>query len=204
MRLLIIGAGGHGRVVGDVAESLGFDELVFFDNAWPDQKSTGRWKVEGTVEEAIALNQQGERCFVAIGRNSARSRISARVSVSSAPTLIAPSAIVSSDVRFGWGCVVVAGAIVNTGTTIGNGVILNTGCTIDHDCSIGDFAHISPGAHLAGGVHVGPSAWVGIGASVREMVRVGANAMVGAGAAVVKDVVDNDTVVGVPARRLIR
>lgn len=91
---------------------------------------------------------------------------------------------------------------MNTGATIGNGVILNTGCTVEHDCSIADFAHISPGAHFAGGVRVGARAWVGIGGSFRELARIVAGATVGAGAAVVKDVEDNDTVVGVPARCL--
>lgn len=189
-------------MVADVAEQLGYREVMFFDDAWPEKRVTGRWKIEGKIDEAVTLSRQGENCFVAIGRNSERARISESLNRSKIPNLVAPSAYLSTDVRLGWGCVVVAGAIVNVGATIGNGVILNTACTIDHDCAISDFAHISPGAHLAGGVRVGAKAWVGIGASVRELTQIGADATVGAGAAVVKDVADNDTVVGVPAQSL--
>ncbi|MDY0208467.1 MAG: acetyltransferase, partial [Pseudomonas sp.] len=83
---------------------------------------------------------------------------------------------------------------------IGAAAILNTGCSVDHDCLLGDAVHISPGARLAGGAKVGLCAWIGIGAVVRQLLTVGAYSVVGAAAAVVMDVPEHATVVGVPAK----
>lgn len=79
---------------------------------------------------------------------------------------------------------------------------MNTGCSVDHDCVLADFVHISPGARLAGGVAVGQCSWGGIGACVKQMINIGENVVVGAGAAVLSDVAEGMTVVGVPARAL--
>ena len=95
-----------------------------------------------------------------------------------------------------------AGVVVNPGATIGDGVILNTGCSIDHDCVLDECVHVSPGARLAGTVSVGQLSWIGIGASVKQSIHIGCNVRVGAGAAVVSDIGDDTTVVGVPAKTL--
>jgi acetyltransferase EpsM len=79
-------------------------------------------------------------------------------------------------------------------------VILNTSCSVDHDCVVEDFAHLAPGVRLAGNVHVGEGALLGVGSCVIPGVRIGRWATVGAGAAVIEDVPDYATVVGVPAR----
>lgn len=111
-------------------------------------------------------------------------------------------AIVSPSARVGAGAAIMAGAIINADACIGVNVIVNTGAVIEHECSIGDHSHIATGALLAGMVSVGGGSHIGAGATVRQCIRIGCNAIVGAGAVVVKDVPDDVTVAGVPARLL--
>lgn len=192
--LLIIGAGGHGKVVADTAEACGYSNIAFLDQSWPEHTKNGRWQIIGKPRQSDVT------MFCAVGKNDIRARIFEEYHLNNSPVLIHPSAILSSTVKMGPGALVVAGSVVNADASIGRGAILNTACTVDHDCKIGEFVHISPGAHLAGGVHVGDGAWIGIGAVVREGVRVGKNVMVAAGAVVVDDIDDGVRVGGVPAR----
>jgi acetyltransferase-like isoleucine patch superfamily enzyme len=99
---------------------------------------------------------------------------------------------------------VCAGAIVGPASRIGVDVILNTACSVDHHNQIADHVHIGPGAHLGGEVQVAEGALVGMGATVLPRCRVGAWSTVAAGAVVTEDVPDGATVVGVPARLLMR
>jgi sugar O-acyltransferase (sialic acid O-acetyltransferase NeuD family) len=197
--LCILGAGGHGRVVAEIAECNDFQSIEFVDSKFPEQTLSLNWPIVG--RDFVAASP-GFSCFVAIGNN--RLRMAAldvlSKSGSSVPSLIHPAAIVSRYVVIGYGSVVMPGAIINAGARLGRGVIANTGCTIDHDCEIADGVHVSPGANLAGGVSVGRESWIGIGSAVRESIKIGENVLIGAGAAVVRDIVTGDRVVGVPAR----
>ena len=195
-KLLIIGAGGHGKVVADTAEACGYSNIAFLDQSWPEQAENGRWKVVGKPKQSDVT------MFCAVGKADIRARMFEDYHLNNSPVLIHPSAIISPTVKMGQGALVVAGSIVNADTSIGRGTILNTACSVDHDCMIGDFVHISPGAHLAGGVRVGDGTWIGIGAVVREDVRIGKNVIVAAGAAVVCDIEDGMIVGGIPAREL--
>lgn len=190
--LRIIGAGGHGRVVAEIAEACGYTDIAFVDQSWPTQTTNGPWAVVGEQPSKTDL------IFCAIGNNATRARICD--TTNDMPTIIHPTAIISPTASLSAGTVAMPGVIVNAQTEIGQGAILNTACTIDHDCKIGNFVHISPGAHLAGNVHVGQETWIGIGAVVREGVRIGSNVIVAAGAAVVRDIPDHSRVGGVPAR----
>jgi sugar O-acyltransferase (sialic acid O-acetyltransferase NeuD family) len=118
--------------------------------------------------------------------------------------VIHPSASIAPDVHAGDGLQVMAGAVVQTGVRLGENVILNTGTIIDHDCVIGDHAHVAPGAILSGGVHLDQGVHVGTGASIIQGIRVGAGSTVGAGAVVLHDVPGGITVVGVPAKELLK
>lgn len=201
-RLAILGASGHGKVVADAAECCGWDSVVFFDDAWPERARNGVWRVAGRSADLLESLGDFDGVVVAIGNNAIRQAKMdlLRKAGGVLPTIIHPSAVVSRYAALGEGSVVFAGAVVNVDAKVGCGAILNTGCSIDHDCVLGDAVHVSPGARLAGGVCVGDLSWVGIGASVRQLVRIGARAMVGAGAAVVSDLPDDVTAMGVPAR----
>jgi len=118
--------------------------------------------------------------------------------------VIHPSASIAPDVQAGDGLQVMAGAVVQTGVQLGENVILNTGTIIDHDCVIGDHVHVAPGAILSGCVHLDQGVHVGTGASIIQGIRVGAASTVGAGAVVLHNVAAGITVVGVPAKELLR
>jgi sugar O-acyltransferase (sialic acid O-acetyltransferase NeuD family) len=202
-RLLIIGASGHGKVVGDCAHAYGqWSEFVYFDDRWPALKGCGPWSVVGGGNSLIKEVRPGDQVFAAIGHTPSRLAWLRRFELGglSIATIIHPRSILSPDVTIGFGSLVVAGAVINIGARLGIGCIVNTGATVDHDCLLGDGVHICPGAHLAGDVRVGDGAWIGIGVSVKQGLCIGSNATVGAGAVVLANVTDGVTVIGVPAR----
>lgn len=192
MRLALLGAGGHGKVVCRVAQRAGFEVVGFYDDF-----ATGLvlgLPVLGRFSEAASFDGQ---LFVSLGRNLARAELFCE---ERSVVLIDPSAVVDSTVRVGIGTVVMAGVVVNVDTVIGRNCILNTGCTVDHDCVLEDHVHLCPGAHLAGTVRVGAGAMLGTGAIVIPGRTIGEGSVVGAGAAVVRDLPAGIIATGVPAR----
>lgn len=203
-RLAVLGASGHGKVVADTALCCGWDQVDFYDDAWPGRTYNGDWCVVGDSAALHARVGHYEGVIVAIGNNAVRQAklealggLGARL-----VSLIHPMACVSRYAIIGVGSVVFAGVVVNADARVGSGAILNTGCSVDHDCVLGSAVHVSPGARLAGAVRVGDRSWVGIGACVRQMISLGSDVVVGAGAAVVSDVSDGLCVMGVPAKAL--
>ena len=203
-RLLIYGAGGHGRVVLDAAlESRAFELCGFLD----DDPSTHGKRLHGVSiiggRDLLERSEfEGCRIVIGIGATDARRRIAeelARLGRAFA-SVVHPSAVICRGVEIGEGTVILPTAVVHTDARVGRHVIVNTAASIDHDAVIDDFVHLSPGVHLGGGVHVGQGTHVGVGASVLPGVRIGANAIVGAGAAVTCDVPDGVIVAGVPSR----
>ena len=203
--LLILGAGGHGRVVADAALQAGYHRVAFLDDKAPALGS-GPFVVLGPLAVLPVAMAEWECTFVAIGSNSRRLELfqELRRLGCKTPALVHPKAIVSPYAGIADGAFIAPGAIVNFGASIGAAAIINTGATVDHDCAVEAGAHISPGAHLAGEIVVGECAWVGIGASIRNRIQIGAHATVGAGAVVIRDVAERETVVGVPAAPLKR
>ena len=201
--LAILGASGHGKVVAETAELLGY-QCVFFDDAYPSVKNNEDWPVIGTTDNLLEQAKNFAAVTVAIGNNAIRLAKIQQLQDAGAKlvTLVHPQAIVSSYANLQPASVVFAGAVINSFAQIGRGCIINTAASIDHDCVIAEGVHISPGAHLAGNVSVGKETWIGIGASVKQGINIAANSTVGAGAVVVKDVVSDLTVVGNPAKPL--
>lgn len=201
-RLAILGASGHGRVVADAALAAGWQEVVFYDDAWPAVSASGPWEVVGRTAELRRDSAQLDGAIVGIGDNTTRLlklRDLAAGGVVLA-SVVHPAAVVSPRADVGEGSVIFAGAVLNPFARLGRGCIVNSCASVDHDCELADGVHVSPGAHLGGGVRVGEGSWIGIGASVIQGVSIGVGVTVGAGAAVVDDVADDETVVGVPAR----
>jgi len=204
-RLAILGASGHGKVVAEIAELLGWN-VVFFDDAFPSVDCLEHWEVVGNTEDLLDVLTNFGGCFVAIGNNKIRlaKQVLLMEKGVDCPVLVHPSAVVSGYAKVGVGSVVMAGAVINPFAQIKQACIINTASSIDHDCVIADGVHISPNANLAGAVSVGKYSWIGVGASVKQCLKIGENAVVGAGAAVVKDVLDGLTVVGVPAKPVLK
>ena len=206
--LLILGAGGHAKVVAETAISSGVaSSVVFLDDRCKGPDACPPFlgcSVIGPLALALQADarSQFDAAVVAIGHAATRLRWIHQLQAAgfNLPVLIHPTAWVSPSAQLGPGSVFFAQVAVNAQASIGKGVILNTGCSVDHDAQISDAVHICPGARLAGEVQVGPRSWIGIGASVIQQVCIGSDVTVGAGAAVIGDLPDGVTVVGVPAR----
>ena len=201
-RLAIIGAGGHGKVVAEIAELLGWNKIVFFDDDFSNLKPNFPWFVAGETASLKANFSDFDAIVVAIGDNKVRAKIFESLSKVGAdlPSLIHPAAVVSERASVNRGSVVMANAVINSSVRIGEGVIINTASLIEHDCEINDFVHISPMVALAGGVSVGEYSWVGIGASIIHDVRIKKESIVAAGATVIHDVEPYTRVAGTPAK----
>lgn len=201
MRLAILGASGHGKVVADAALAAGWQHVVFFDDAWPISSALGPWQVIGDTQRLLSTAAEFDGVVVAIGncRIRAEKHLILKLAGARAATIIHPRAWVSPYASIGAGSVVMAGAVVNVDARIGEVGIVNTGATVDHDCWLDDAVHISPGVHLSGNVRVGATSWIGVGAAVRQGIVIGSGVLVGAGAVVVKPIPDGATVIGNPA-----
>lgn len=200
--LLVIGGGGHAKVVIDVARAAGFNPVAALDPGTIGSFCNGV-EVVGNDDRAPELFVSGLRsCVVAIGDNRLRCRIAERLQEIgfALPALIHPSAVVSPSATIGDGTVVMPLAVVNADAEVGRLVIVNSAAVVEHDCVLRDGSHVAPGTRLGGCVTVGREAMLGIGSAVRPEARVGDYAVVGAGSTVVADVPASCVAVGTPAR----
>lgn len=202
-RLIIIGAGGHGKVVADIALKMQeYEEISFLDDSGETKECIGL-KVLGRIADAKQYIEDTD-FFVAIGNGKARKEVMEQLRCMGAriATLIHPASVIGSCVQVGEGSVVMAGAVLNPDCIIGNGCIINTCASVDHDCQLGDYVHVAVGAHLGGTVEVGDGTWIGAGVIAKHGVSICGDCMIGAGAVVVKDINEQGTYVGVPAKKI--
>ncbi len=202
--LVILGAGGHGRVSAEVAAAAGIEVAGFLDAAMePGREVNGR-PVLGADMAALAPSHSPSTTglFIAIGDNARRMALAREAEAAgySLATLIHPAAVISPTARIGRGSIVMAGVVINANAEIGRLCIVNTGATLDHDDHLEEAVQICPGVHVAGTVRFGAAAFVGTGAAIVPGVRIGAGAVVAAGATVTADVPDGARVAGTPAR----
>lgn len=198
--VIIIGAGGHGKVVADTVLLSGDNIVGFLDDNPNIGESFAGFPMLGRVDDF--RNYSDCSFVIAIGNADVRERIANQLQGVKWYTAIHPTAVISElDVSIGDGTVIMANVAVNAGAVVGKHCILNTGSIVEHDNQLDDFVHVSVGAMLAGTVHVGKKTWIGIGASVRNNLSVCAGCMIGAGAVIVKNIEEAGTYVGVPAER---
>jgi sugar O-acyltransferase (sialic acid O-acetyltransferase NeuD family) len=205
VRVVIIGAGGHARVIADAihaceAKHRGIRLVGYLedDRGHVGRKNLGKC-VLGHIRDLTVTPH--DAVVIGIGDNRIRRKLFRDLSTQGEKimTVVHPQATVARDVKMGRGTVVFAGVVINSGASIGNNVILNTGCSVDHDCAVNSHAHICPGVHLGGGVRIGEGVLVGIGSSIVHNRTIGAWSEVGAGAGVIRDVPPRTEVIGVPA-----
>lgn len=207
---IIVGAGGHARVVADALLCAGGRVLGFID---ADATLHGRCVLDLPVlggDDALARHDPREVQLVnGIGGVEAgpslRERVQARLQTQGwrFAGVRHPAAVVAASAVIGEGCQLLAGSVLQPGASLATGSIVNTGAVVEHDCRVGAWNHIAPRALLCGGVHTGEFVHVGAGAVLRQGIRIGDGTLVAAGAVVVRDVVGG-TVAGVPARAMDR
>lgn len=201
-KIIILGSGGHGKVVKELAESCGYEVIGFVGDNKPVGTRILDKKILCKVEDIESLKGETLNVAVAIGANTVRGKRAKQMLERGfvTPSLVHPSCVFSKSAGLGMGTVVMGGTVINADAYIGDFCIINTGATVDHDCRIGDFCHISPGANLSGEVTIRDYTWVGVGAAVRECTTIGKHVMIGGSAFVACDIPDNVTAVGVPAK----
>ena len=199
--LLIWGAGGHGKVVLDIA-AASYDRVFFVDDSSSAPTNVLGRAVYPNLESAYEANGFPAGFVVAIGNNHARARcFRLGLKAGMPPVVLAHrTAVISQYAVLSPGTVVMPFVVVNAAATVGANCILNTSVVVEHDCRVGDHVHLSPGAIAGGGSIIGDLAHVGIGGILLPNSRVGREAVVGAGGVVLRAVDEQLTVVGVPAR----
>jgi sugar O-acyltransferase (sialic acid O-acetyltransferase NeuD family) len=198
---VVIGAGGHAKVVIDVLLASGCE----VSGCYADHPPGGGLEpvpgvpILGRPESMASNGPKGKKVVIAIGDNRVRRRLASIRNVEYGIAL-APSAVIGRGVVIRPGAMILPSATVNIDSVVGRHAILNTSCSIDHDCRVEDYAHVAPGCVLGGSVIVEEGAFLGVGARVIPGVRIGRWSIVGAGAVVTRDIPDNCTAVGIPAR----
>lgn len=198
-QLYIIGAGGHGKVIADIAVKCGYTKIAFLDD-----HTAGNcmgFPIVGTSADIERLAAPDTEFVIAIGSNAVRKSIVEAHPVRWA-TLVHPSAQIGMNVSLGRGTVVMAGAVISPCAVIGDHCIINSGAVVEHDNRFGNYVHISPNAALGGTVSVGDGTHIGIGASIRNNIEICGGCVIGVGAVVVKNIDEVGVYVGVPCKKI--
>jgi len=201
-RVVVVGGGGHARVILDLLSEVADLDVAGFTSVDGQPELLWAYRCLGTDDALDGLLTSGVRHgFVALGSNKRRSECLELLKQKGfyLVNAISRAAFVSARAKLGLGVALMPGAVVNAGARLGDGVIVNTNASVDHDCIIGACAHIGPGVALAGCVHVGEGAFVGAGSTVLPGIVIGNWTTIGAGSVVIGNVADHALAVGVPA-----
>lgn len=191
-KLAIIGAGGHGKVVGEIASLNNYKVIDFFDDC-AKEINVFPFTIVDSLNCLKEHMKNYDDFFVAIGDNQLRyDKITwLKQNNLNVVSLIHPKSTVSKFSSLGVGTCVMASATINPETKIKDGVIINTSASVDHDCIIEDFAHISPNCTLSGSVKIGSFTHLGAGSSVHPGIQIGRNVKTGVGSRIFKNLSDN-------------
>ena len=207
-KTLIIGAGGHARIVASVAGDTDLDILGVIDK---DNNSIGEkvgdYEIVDTIDNLNSWLKKGVRkILIAIGNNQERKELFFNLKTSKIefPTLIHKTAVINRSCKIGEGSLICPGVIIGAEVNIGISTIINSGSIVEHESEIGDFSSIAPGCNLAGRVKIGKKSFIGIGATISNNLSIGENCVVGAGSVVIKNVSSESTVYGVPAKEQLK
>lgn len=204
MKIVVIGHGGHSKVICDlILSQSGYEIVGYLDDKYKDVRLIENifygpiLSVRRLVEYFIDI-----KFIIAIGDNKARKKIVQKLNLSCEHfvTLVHKSAVISPTSRIGPGTVVMPNSVINADSEIGDHTIINTGAIVEHDSKISDFIHVSPGATLTGAVQLEEGVLIGAGATVIPNIKIGRWSVIGAGATVISHIPSYCTAVGIPAR----
>ncbi len=205
MDVIILGNGGHSKVIQEMIRSLNFRIIAVLDGKY----------IEQTIENGInyapikSIDEYLKpevRVVLAIGDNTSRKKVSEQLSLHPEKylTVTHPSAIVSPTARIGVGTVIMPNTVINARARVGSHCIINTGAIIEHDSKINNYCHVSPNATLTGNVSTGEGVHIGASVTVIPGISIGSWSVVGAGATVIEDIQAFSTAVGCPAKIIRR
>jgi sugar O-acyltransferase (sialic acid O-acetyltransferase NeuD family) len=191
-KVIILGAGGHGKVVGEIAFLNGFTEVSYLDDDYANIINYP-FAIKGSLNEFDNIYNQYDAWFVAIGDNFVRKNLILKFYHFSKNliNLIHPNSVISNLSNYENGICIMASATINPGCKIKCGSIINTSASIDHDCIVGPFAHVAPNVGLSGNVTVGECSLIGTGSSVQQNIRIGNQVKIGIGSKIFKNISDH-------------
>ena len=198
--VIIIGAGGHAKVICDIIRKSGDKAVGFLDDSVSEGTVIMGIPVLGKSDKIVEY--KNKEFIIGIGNNTVRKMFSEKYPDIHFYTAVHPCAIIAEGVTIRKGSCVMAGAVINADAKIGKHCIINTSAVVEHDCFVDDFSHISPGTILCGTVKCGKCVHIGAGAVVKNNIDITGNVTIGAGAAVVKNITEDGTYVGVPAKKI--
>lgn len=195
--LIIIGGGGHAKVIADIAVFNDYNVRGFLDDNISAEEFFGYRRL-GSICDCIKYQE----CFfvIAIGNNKIRRSIAEKYNTLNYATLIHPTACIGSEVQIGAGTVVMPNTVINASAKVGEFCIVNSGAVIEHECCIGDFTHLSPNCTVCGVSKIGNNCWLGAGSTINNVLSICDDVILGSGAVVIKDITKGGTYVGVPAK----
>ncbi len=196
--VVLIGYSGHAFVV---YEALASQNLIVSGYTDVTKKNNNPYLLNylgSEADETVLNTLNNYQYFVSIGNNLQRQAITSQlINVIGNPiNAIHKSAIISTSCTLGFGNLMAPNAILNAQVQIGNGVICNSGSVIEHECVIDDYVHVAPGAILCGNVCVGKGSFIGANSVIKEGIKIGQNVIIGAGTVVIRNIADNQKVVG--------
>ncbi len=197
--LIIIGGGGHAKVIADIAIQSGYTIRGFLDDNCEIEAVLGYCRL-GSVADCVNFTDCS--FIIAIGNGKIRRMIAEKYPQLDYVTLIHSSAVIGSEVKIGKGTVVMPLSVINACAEIGEFSIVNTAAVVEHDSIVGDFTMLAPNCTVCGLTKIGSNCFIGAGSTVRNVLSICDNVTVGLGAAVVKDITEEGTYVGVPAKRI--
>lgn len=204
-RILLIGAGGHSKVVADILQqNMEYEIAGLIDQ--PGKSGFWGIPVVGSDDDLARLHDEMHvsHAFVALGNGQLREKVAhkAKAAGYELVNIISKDAVISGHARIGSGTVIMPGAVVNADVEIGEGCIINTNASVDHECRIGDYTHVAPGCALSGKTQIGRQCMLGTGCRVIDGINVGDHTIIGAGTVVIGSIAGNCTVVGVPGKMI--
>ena len=203
--IIIVGAGGHARVVIDAVRlnKLDIHGIIDINYSEKSERING-YPLVGGFDYLDHINPKNYDIVIAIGDNDKRDKYFSKVVKLgfNLPNIAHPTSILSKYVTIGKGVFINSGVIINSMARIGDNTIINTGAIIEHEVIIGKNCHICPGVKLTGRVHIGRNTFIGIGTSVIDHIMINENVTIGAGSVIINNIDKNLTVAGSPAKKI--